>query len=103
MSGELVVMDQETKKIKFVRTVRRIPLEQRWEVGNLEWVRVVPWSMGNEDAEADGEVLEFDLPHGSGTMLTKGELEEIMSQEKLQTVHKAHLKKIDFEKYVFHR
>ena len=36
---------------------------------------------GDEDAEADGEVPEFDFQHGPGTRLTKGELEENVAGE----------------------
>ena len=36
-SNELVVID-----IKYVRTVRRVPEEQRWDSKNLEWVTMVP-------------------------------------------------------------
>ena len=35
-SGEVVVADEGTKNIKYVRTVRRVPEEQRWETVNLE-------------------------------------------------------------------
>ena len=37
-NNELIIVDQETKDIKYVRTVRRVPLEQRWSADNLEWV-----------------------------------------------------------------
>ena len=64
-SNELVVVDQETRDIKYVRTVRRVPEEQRWSADNLEWVRAVPWNMGQEDGEADGEMPEFDVKQGN--------------------------------------
>ena len=35
-SNELIIVDRETKDIKYVRTVRRVPLEQRWSANNLE-------------------------------------------------------------------
>ena len=72
-SHELVLIDQETNIVKYVRTVRRIPEDQRWQVDNLEWVQAVPWNMGTGDAEADGEAPEFDFKHGPETRLTKGE------------------------------
>ena len=35
-SGELIVVDGERKDVKFVRTVKRIPEEHRWDSNN--WV-----------------------------------------------------------------
>ena len=52
-SNELIVVDQETKTVKFTRTVRRVPEEERWQVENLTWVRVVPWNLGPGDKEED--------------------------------------------------
>ena len=37
-SGELIVADQETKSIKYTRTVRRVPLRDRWSSDTLQWV-----------------------------------------------------------------
>ena len=98
-SNELIVMDQETKKIKYVRTARRVPMEQRWDARNLEWVQAVPWNTGNDDGDADGEVPEFDFKHGPGTRLTEGEMEEIQANKAPKILHRAHLKKADFEKF----
>ncbi len=36
-SNELIVIDQDTKEIRYVRTVRRVPEEQRWSPDNLAW------------------------------------------------------------------
>jgi hypothetical protein len=63
-SNELIIVDQETQDIKYVRTVRRVPEEQRWSASNLEWVQAVPWNRGKEDGEADGEMPEFDVKQG---------------------------------------
>ena len=40
--GELIAVDGESKEVKYVRTVKRIPEEQRWDPNNLEWITVVP-------------------------------------------------------------
>ena len=34
-STELIIADRDTDGLKYVRTVRRVPLEQRWSVHNL--------------------------------------------------------------------
>ena len=59
-SGELIVVDGESREVKYVRTVKRIPEEQRWDPNNLEWITMVPWNRGSGDKEADGELPEFD-------------------------------------------
>jgi hypothetical protein len=53
-SNELIVIDGDTKQVKMVRTVRRVPEEQRWKAEYLEWVEAVPWNHGKEDKDADG-------------------------------------------------
>ena len=80
-SGELIVVDGETKEIKYVRTVKRIPEEQRWDAGNLEWVMGVPWNRGNGDRDADGDLPEFDVKKGPGRRLTEEEKQEIQTNE----------------------
>ena len=100
-SNELIIVDRETKDIKYVRTVRRVPLEQRWSADNLEWVRGVRWNRGKEDDDTDGDVPEFDVTHGPGRGLTRGEMEEMATQETPSIVHRAHLTKKDFDKFGF--
>ena len=78
-----------------------MPLEQRWSVHNLEWVRAVPWNRGKEDEEADGDIPKFDVKQGPGRTLTPGDREEIATQEAANIVHRAHLTKQDFEKFGF--
>ena len=43
--------------INVVRTMERVPLEQRWSAGNFDWVRVFLWNKGKEDDDADGDLL----------------------------------------------
>jgi hypothetical protein len=100
-SNELIVIDFESKDIKYVRTVRRIPEGQRWDSKNLELVSVVPWNRGQGDKDADGDVPEFDVKNGPGRKLTKEETEEIAMNENPKIVHRAHLRKTDFEKHGF--
>ena len=100
-SGELIVADQETKSIKYTRTVRRVPLRDRWSSDNLQWVATVPWNKGNGDKEADGDMPEFDVKAGPDRNLTEEEKMDIMSREAPRIVHRAHLRKTDFEKHGF--
>jgi hypothetical protein len=100
-SNELIVVDAESKGLVYVRTVRRIPEEQRWDAKNLELVSMVPWNRGTEDREADGDVPEFDVKAGPGRRLTTGEVEEIATRVDKHIVHRAHLKKSDFQQFGF--
>ena len=43
-SGEFIIADQRSE-MKCARTVRRVPLQSRWIVGNLEWVKLTPWNL----------------------------------------------------------
>ena len=92
-SNEFIIVDRETNDIKYMRTVRRVPLEHWWSADNLVWVRVVPWNRGKEDDDADGDVPEFDVRQGPGRMLAPGEMEEMATQETPRIVHRAHLTK----------
>ncbi len=100
-SGELIAIDEATKKIEHNRAARRAQEKQLWGTENLAWVRAVPWSTGGDDSETDGEMPEFDFEHGPGTRLTAGEMEEIKSQEQQKIINKALLKRMDFEKCGF--
>ena len=54
VSGEIWVATKSG--VQAVRSVRRIPAEDRWKPENKDWVRHVPWNKGEEDPEADGEI-----------------------------------------------
>ena len=102
-SNEIIVIDRETGSVRTVRTVRRVPEEERWSPDNLQWVQAVPWNHGKDDGEADGEMPEFDVKAGPGRRLTPGEVDEVATRDKdgPRIVHRAHLKKADFEKHGF--
>ena len=95
-SGELIVVDGESKEVKYVRTVKRIPEEQWWDPNNLELITVVPWNRGGGDKEVDGDLPEFDVKKGPGRQLE--EKQDIMRDEAPQIIHRAHLRKSDFDK-----
>ena len=48
------------RRVGTLRTARRIPEEETWHVDNLEWVQMVRRNTGAEDADADGELPEFE-------------------------------------------
>ena len=54
VSGEIWVATKSG--VRAVRSVRRIAAEERWKAENKDWVQHVPWNMGVDDADADGEI-----------------------------------------------
>eukprot|EP00973_Karenia_brevis_P094081 12420629-Karenia_brevis.AAC.1 len=55
-SNELLIADEEG--IRRVRSIKRIPKEEKWSEDNLKWVKWAPWKRYEGDEEADGEVPE---------------------------------------------
>ena len=53
---------------------------------------MVPWNRGGGDKEADGDLPEFDVKKGE-------EKQDIMRDEAPQIIHRAHLRKADFDKH----
>ena len=99
-SGELYIANEQDKKIRMARTARRMPDEQRWQEEQLDWVQFVPWNLGREDKDADGDVPEFDFKSGPGARMTEDEMEQIAIMGKPDRgPHPAHLCKTDFEKF----
>ena len=54
VSGEILIMNQEG--VNIVRSARRIPVEDRWDVKALDWVKFVPWNLCEKDNTADGDI-----------------------------------------------
>jgi hypothetical protein len=44
--------------IRKCRSVRRLPLEERWSLDSLAWVKHVPWHLYRGDSLADGDIPE---------------------------------------------
>ena len=100
VSGELYIANEQDKKIKLARTARRVPEEQRWQGEQLDWVQFVPWNLGREDKDADGDLPEFDFKSGPGARMTEEDMEHIAMMGKPDRgPHPAHLSKKDFETY----
>ena len=56
-SGEVWVATEDGG-IQKVRSVRRIPVEDRWGPDCVGWVRHLPWNRYSGDEQADGDVPE---------------------------------------------
>jgi hypothetical protein len=96
-SGELYIATQEGK-IYVVRTVKRIPVEHRWQEECLSWIQSVPWNMGVEDKAADGDI-PF-IQHGPGTRMKPEEMDEIRTMGAAVSAPRSMpLNKTDFEKF----
>ena len=89
----------ESKEVKYVRTVKRIPEEQRWDAKNFEWISVVAWNRGPSDKDEDGYLPEFDVRKGPGRQLTEEEKQDIATSVVPKIIQRAHLRKADFDKH----
>ena len=60
----------------------------------------MPWNLGKEDKEADGDAPEFDTKNGPGVAMSREEVEGVQHQEVSERgPHAAHIFKKDFEKH----
>ena len=55
-SGEFWIATPEG--LKKVRSIRRLPLQDRWSEDSVKWVKYVPWNKYHGDDQADGEIPE---------------------------------------------
>merc|ERR1712020_702846 len=55
-SGEIFIVNKEG--LHESRTVKRLPLEERWGRDNTEWVLWVPWHRYHGAEDRDGDVPE---------------------------------------------
>ena len=76
-SGELIIMSLDG--VKIVRSARRVPVEDRWGVKALEWVKLVPWNLGEKDSAADGDIPD-GVQSGPAREFTKEELESVRAR-----------------------
>ena len=74
--------------MKKARSVRRIPLEQRWCNDCVDWVTFVPWNKYKCDQDADGDVPEEKLREAR---------EMVKGRESPITVRLKHMAPRDFQ------
>jgi hypothetical protein len=55
-SGELLVAT--SSGVRKCRSIRRLPLQERWGLDSLNWVKNVPWHLYRGDSLADGDIPE---------------------------------------------
>ena len=79
-SGEFLIAD-ERGEMKCARTVRRVPLQSRLIVENLEWVKFTPWNLGSSDPLAEGEQSRFDFKAGPGVRMSAEEQAKVLLKE----------------------
>ena len=93
-SGEVWISVKD--KVFAVRSVRRIPKEERWSEDCVGWVNRVPWNRYNGEEGADGDVPEIVVPEQA----TTGGGEKIVFVDTRQKVPRDFwIKKEDIEKH----
>ena len=58
-SGEVWVATEDG--VMKVRSVKRIPIDDRWSLDTIKWVKHVPWNRYKDDEDADGDIPEEKL------------------------------------------
>ena len=58
-SGEVWVATEEG--VMKARSVKRIPIDDRWNLDSIKWVKHVPWNRYKDDEDADGDIPEEKL------------------------------------------
>ena len=79
-SGEMILADDKGE-IHWARTIRRVPMQTRWTIESLAWVRHTPWNTGANDLEAEGEATRFDFKAGPGVRMSPEDMETIRMKE----------------------
>ena len=59
------------------------------------------WNWRGGDKEANGDLPEFDVKKGRGRRLTEEEKQDFMRDEAPRTIHRAHLRRADFDEHGF--
>ena len=77
VSGESIIMNQEG--VNIVRSARRIPVEDRWDAKALDWVKFVPWALGEKDNAAADDIPD-SVQSGPAREFTKEELGSVKAR-----------------------
>ena len=77
-SGELWVATQEG--VRKVRSVRRIPIEERWSEDSVKWVKNVPWHLYKDQEDADGDIPEEKLVQPQAARLPQSDPAEVLQE-----------------------
>ena len=91
----------ESREVKYVRTVKRILEEQRWDANNLKWVTLVPWNRERNDKEADGDLPEFHAKKGPGRQVMEEEKQDIATSVAPKIIHRAQFRMADVGKHSY--
>ena len=87
-------------KLLTCRSIRRLPVEQRWGPENLKWVCWAPWHRFRGDELADGEVPEgvpeVDVPSKEPVVREEG---PIIIQTREKAPREFYISKEDCEKH----
>ena len=94
-SGEVIVAS-DTGDVKWARTVKRVPIQDRWQASNLEWVKYFPWNLGVHDKLAEGAGDAHDVRSSPGVRLGPEDLEAVLMRQ-TSVPHRTHRFVKDFE------
>ena len=100
-SGELWIATQD--RVLSTRSVRRLPVENRWGNDCVGWVSRVPWNRYKDAADADGDLPE-NVPSVEPREVSSGVGNRVVFIEtKEKAPREFHIRKEDAEKHCYSR
>jgi hypothetical protein len=90
--------------IRKCRSVRRLPIEERWGLDSLAWVKHVPWHLYRGDSQADGDIPEDNAVEPEALPETsRGNSSGIVVKMKTLPPRNFQIRKEDAEKHGYSR
>jgi hypothetical protein len=90
--------------IRKCRSVRRLPVEERWGLDSLAWVKHVPWHLYRGDSQADGDIPEDNAVEPEALPETsRGDSSGIVVKVKSLPPRNFQIRKEDAEKHGYSR
>lgn len=100
-SGEIWVAVRG--KVFGVRSVRRLPLEDRWENDCLDWVDRVPWNRYHDAPDADGDLPEGVVVEEPTMQVGEGASRVVFAETRDRAPREIYIRKGDAEKHGYTR
>ena len=100
-SGEVWVATREG--LEKVRSVRRIPFEDRWGDDCINWVKHAPWNRYKGDEDADGEIPEEKLAEDVEIERPERGMKEVIVKMREVVPREFQIRKEDAEKHGYTR
>jgi hypothetical protein len=89
--------------IRKCRSVRRLPVQERWSTDSVAWVKNVPWHLYRGDVAADGEIPEDNSVEPAAVQSRGAGLEGIVLKAREPPPRAFQIRKEDAERHGYSR